>query len=131
MATRHITVDSNAPLRGLTLRRITKPSHANEQDRLLPLLFNPNQKARLLCLIWELNQWPHIDVTAVVQDQFIQWLRQPEQARASARGRQILKEDDETGDSDEDDDEVDSELNDTDDFDGDDDDENERLWTCP
>ncbi|RVW59938.1 Peptidyl-tRNA hydrolase, mitochondrial [Vitis vinifera] len=64
MATRHITVDSNAPLRGLTLRRITKPSHANEQDRLLPLLFNPNQKARLLCLIWELNQWPHIDVTA-------------------------------------------------------------------
>ena len=123
--------NSNAPIRRLTLSRITKQSHANWQYRLLPLLFNPNQKARLIRLIWELNQCPRTDVTAVVQDRFGRWLLQPDQARVSARGRRIPKKDDEMEDSEEDNDEVDSEFDDIDDFDDDDDDEDGRLWTCP
>ncbi|RVW93108.1 hypothetical protein CK203_031380 [Vitis vinifera] len=117
MASRQIIADSNAPLRRLILSRITKQSHANGQDRLLPLLFNPNQTDRLLRPIWEMNQCPRTDVAAVVQDRFCLWLRQPEQTRVSARGRQIPKEDDETEDSDEDNDEVDGEFDDIDDFD--------------
>ncbi|RVW68888.1 hypothetical protein CK203_062941 [Vitis vinifera] len=112
MATRHITANSDAPLWRLTLRRITKSSHASGQDRLPSLLFDPNRKARLHLLIWELNQCNRADVTVVVQDRFSQRFRQPEKARASARGRRISKEDDETWNSDEDDDEVDGELND-------------------
>ncbi|RVX08330.1 hypothetical protein CK203_017616 [Vitis vinifera] len=90
MATRRIAADSKAPLRWLTPCRITKPSRTNDTD-----------------------------VTAAVQDRFYPWLRQPEQARASARGRRTLKEDDEMWGSDEDGDEADGELKDTEDFDGD------------
>ncbi|WKA06367.1 hypothetical protein VitviT2T_024270 [Vitis vinifera] len=58
-------------------------------------------------------------VTAVVQDWFNPWLRQPEQACASACGWRTLKEDDEMWGSDEDDDEVNGELKDTKYLDGD------------
>ena len=58
-------------------------------------------------------------VTAAVQDWFNPWLKQPEQARASARGWRTLKEDDEMWGSDEDGDEVNGELKDTGYLDGD------------